>query len=229
MRFIDADARRMTSNRLKLNLTKTEFVWCCTTRRLHLIDNFSITVSYGTVNTVTSVRNLDAFPDQALSLRWPCKPSGQTVILYPLRRIKLIRKEHLTSAAIQLVSSFIVSTVDYCNNLLWGAPAHLTNHIQPVFNMSAKLIMGVDDSIVFSILYVTGCTGCRFDRGLRSTALCNQLTLPDRACSRRPSTPVTLFSPWHVIHWSSQNRRQNLVNHLSLSLDRLSGTFCRMT
>src|SRR6218665_737058 len=38
---------------------------------------------------------------------------------YQLRRIKTIRKFILTSAAVSLVNSFIVSRFDYCNSIYW--------------------------------------------------------------------------------------------------------------
>ena len=38
----------MRSNRLRLNPTKTEFMWCATSRRLHHIDNAPINISGAT-------------------------------------------------------------------------------------------------------------------------------------------------------------------------------------
>ena len=43
-------------------------------------------------------------------------------------------------AANQLVHSFVVSRVDYCNSILSGAPAVLTDRIQSVLNAAARLI-----------------------------------------------------------------------------------------
>src|SRR6218665_882968 len=61
---------------------------------------------------------------------------------YHLRRIKTIRKFILTSAAIVLVNSFIVSRVDYCNGLLAGLPTCQLDQIQSVLNSAAHLICG---------------------------------------------------------------------------------------
>ena len=59
---------------------------------------------------------------------------------YQLRRIKSVRRILPTSAAIQLVHSFVVSRVDYCNSILSGDPAVLGDRIQSVLNVAARLI-----------------------------------------------------------------------------------------
>ena len=61
---------------------------------------------------------------------------------YQLRRILSIRRSIPTSTAIQLANSFIISRVDYCNSLLSGAPACLTDRVQSVLHAVARLIYG---------------------------------------------------------------------------------------
>ena len=43
---------------------------------------------------------------------------------YQLRRIKSIRRSLPTSTAVQLVNSFVISRVDYCNSLQAGLPKY---------------------------------------------------------------------------------------------------------
>ena len=61
---------------------------------------------------------------------------------YQLRRIKSIRQSLPTCTAIQLVKSFFISRVDYCNSLLAGLPKYQLDRIQSVLNVAAKLIFG---------------------------------------------------------------------------------------
>ena len=61
---------------------------------------------------------------------------------YQLRRIRAIRKSIPTWTAVQLVNSFVVSRVDYCNSLMAGLPASQLERVQSVLNCAARLIYG---------------------------------------------------------------------------------------
>ena len=71
--------------------------------------------------------------------------------------------------AIQLVNSFII---DYCNSLLSGAPACLTDRVQSVLNAAARLIYGrrrydhVTDLIRDRLHWLSMCQRIRFKCGL---------------------------------------------------------------
>ena len=58
------------------------------------------------------------------------------------RRIKSIRRSLPTFTAIQLVNSFVISRVEYCNSLLAGLPKYQLDRIQSVLNVAARLIFG---------------------------------------------------------------------------------------
>ena len=57
------------SNRLTLNPAKTEFLWCTTHQRLHLIDESPFISGNATIKPATSVRNLGVLMDRDLPLR----------------------------------------------------------------------------------------------------------------------------------------------------------------
>ena len=61
---------------------------------------------------------------------------------YKLHRIKSVRRLLPTSVAIQLVNSYVVSRVDYCNSIIAGSPVNLTNQIQSVLNAASRLLYG---------------------------------------------------------------------------------------
>ena len=131
----------MALNRLRLNPAKSEFMWCATSRRLHHIDDFVFDLPDGAVKTSTSVRNLGAYLDQALTLHeHVARPVS--ACFNQLRRIRSIRRSIPTSTATQFVISFIILRVDYCNSLLSGAPACLTDRVQSVLNAAARPFHG---------------------------------------------------------------------------------------
>ena len=61
---------------------------------------------------------------------------------YQLRRIKLIQRKLPTSVAIQLVNSFVISRIDYCNSLMFGLPVYQLHRVQQVLNAAARMIFG---------------------------------------------------------------------------------------
>jgi hypothetical protein len=58
----------MASNRLKLNLSKSEFLWCVTARRLHLVDRAVFHLADGDVTPSMQVRNLGAYFDVSMDM-----------------------------------------------------------------------------------------------------------------------------------------------------------------
>ena len=131
----------MKSNRLKLNPSKSEFVWCATTRRLHLVDMTPFHLDDGDVTEALSIRNLGAYFDVHIDMTTHIKRLDRASF-YQLRRIRTIRRSIPTSTAIRLVNSFVVSKVDYCNSLLAGLPAYQLEKVQSILNYAAPLIYG---------------------------------------------------------------------------------------
>ena len=66
---IDNIAELMQVNRLRLNPSKTEFLWCATSRRSHCISAEIFTLADGEVEPVNRVRNLGAFFDSDMNMR----------------------------------------------------------------------------------------------------------------------------------------------------------------
>ena len=58
-----------------------------------------------------------------------------------MRRIALMRPYLSQSATAQLVLSFIMSRLDYCNAILAGLPACLTDRLQKIQNNAARLVL----------------------------------------------------------------------------------------
>ena len=104
----------MCSNQLKLNPAKTEFLWCTTHRRLHLIDESPFIIRNATIQPATSVRNLGVLMDRDLLLR--SHIARLTVECFrALRQARAIRRSLTMDASRMLISSAVLSRIDYCN------------------------------------------------------------------------------------------------------------------
>ena len=81
----------MSLNRLKLNDAKSEFLWCATARRLHLVDRSQFQLADGVVTPTVCVRNLAAYFDASMGMSTHI---GHVIFssFYQLRRIRAIRK-----------------------------------------------------------------------------------------------------------------------------------------
>ena len=141
VKCIDSIQKWMASNRLMLNPAKSEFIWCASPRRVHLIDRSDFVLNDGTVAVSTVVRNLGNFFYEPMSM---IDHVNQLIrsCFYQLRRIKSIRWLLPTSTVIQLVNSFVSSRVEYCNSLLAGLPKCQLDRIQCVLNVAVRLIYG---------------------------------------------------------------------------------------
>ena len=95
----------------------------------------------GDVTPATTVRNLGAFFD-ATCFMVPHVDRLVRVRFYQLRRLWAIHRTITTTMVIQLVNSFVVTRVDYCNSLLAGLPVHQLDWIQSVLNYAARLVYG---------------------------------------------------------------------------------------
>ena len=138
---IQSISQWMASNRLKLNPSKSEFLWCTTLRRRNLLDGSTFTLGDAEVQPSDAIRNLGVHFDSCMTMSAHVSHLVRGCF-YQLRRIKSIRRFIPTSTAVILVNSFIVSRVDYCNSLLAGLPACQLERIQSVLNSAARLIYG---------------------------------------------------------------------------------------
>jgi len=59
----------MKANRLQLNLSKTEVLWCASSRRQHLVPTASVRVGDVLVSPVTAVRDLGVYIDNDVTMR----------------------------------------------------------------------------------------------------------------------------------------------------------------
>lgn len=129
----------MRSNRLQLNSSKTEVLWCTTSRRQHLLPASALSVDGVMVDPVASVRDLGIYIDADLSMRTHVQRTVSRCFA-ALRQLRQIRQLVPPTTFQTLVVVLVLSRLDYGNGVLVGLPAYLVRRLQSVLNASARLI-----------------------------------------------------------------------------------------
>ena len=130
----------MTANRLKLNSDKTEAMLIGTPQRLQSVGPDSIKLDESTeIPFASCVKNLGAYIDNTLSMTTFIRQTAQSCN-YHLRRIASIRHILDVETTTKLVTSLILSRLDYCNSLLSEQPAVSLQALQLIQNNAARLI-----------------------------------------------------------------------------------------
>jgi len=128
----------MSSNRLQLNTSRTEVLWCTSGRRQHQLPTVLLVVGNDTVPPVSSVRNLGIYVDADPSMRTHVlkTTSGCFAVL---RRIKSIRRSVSVTVLQSLMVALVLSRLDHGSTLLAGLPKQLLDRLQSVQNAAARL------------------------------------------------------------------------------------------
>ncbi|KAK7107751.1 hypothetical protein V1264_015614 [Littorina saxatilis] len=139
-RCIESVKDWMIDNKLKLNDSKTEVMLSGSRHALNQIDCTSLTIGDTQIVSQTAVKDLGVYLDSALTMQkhisFVCKCA-----FFELRKISSVRSFLTLQATVQLVSSLILSRLDYCNSLLAGLPTEELDRLQRVQNSAARLIL----------------------------------------------------------------------------------------
>ena len=130
----------MSSNRLRLNVTKTEFLWLGSPTRVASNPPSSIQITGSTIAPSKTVRSLGVLIDLAISFREQITGLTNTCY-YHLRQLLSIRRSLSSDSSHALVRALILSRLDYCNGLLGGASAALLDQMNGVMRASARFIL----------------------------------------------------------------------------------------
>jgi len=111
---------------------------CVPSCRRHQLPVDQLTIQSTSVASRESVRDLGVYLDRDMSMH---KHVAQLVCsCYGiLRQLRSIRRSLPRTALATLVTSFIMSKVDYCNVVLAGLPQRELNRVQSVVNAAARL------------------------------------------------------------------------------------------
>ena len=133
----------MTENQLKLYDDKTEallFPFSSSLKPSTVSLSDSITLGFHNIPFSDSARNLGFILDSKLSMKKHIIKICQTAY-FELKRISSIRRFLTEDATKTLVTSYILSRLDYCNCLLMGTPNSVIQPLQKIQNFAARLVL----------------------------------------------------------------------------------------
>jgi len=136
---IDEVTAWMRSNQLQLNTAKTEFLWSTTSRRLYQLPQLPLRVGADHISSASAVRDFGIFIDSDFLMR---SHVAKTVLACysVLCQLRTIHRSLSRSVLQSLVSSLVLSWLDYGNSTLTGVSSHVLSRLQSVINAIARLI-----------------------------------------------------------------------------------------
>ena len=135
-----------TANMLKLNDNKTELMLVTSNRTKHLYSlPTSITMGNALISFKQFEKNLGFTLDCHLAMNAHYTNIYRTCY-FELRRLASIRRFLTSTATATLVSTFVLSRIDYCNSLLFGSTHDVTSHLQRIQNYAARIILRLQKS-----------------------------------------------------------------------------------
>ena len=133
----------MKSSRLQLNPKKSEVIWFTSRRRSHQCPTAPVRFGNEWISPVRSVRNLGVFLDSDLTMNTHVGHISRLCFTM-LRQIKAVATSLPVSGLKTLVTSLVLSRLDYCNSALVGLPKSSTRRLQSVVNAAARLVTRVN-------------------------------------------------------------------------------------
>ena len=132
----------MSSNRLKLNADKTEFIWIGTSQQLAKIIRQPLTEGDQVITPVHSAHNLGVIFDDQLKMDAHARSVVKSCF-YQLRQLRSVQRSLTFEARRALMTAFIASGVDYCNSVFYGVAKLTIRRLQICLNAAARLVTGV--------------------------------------------------------------------------------------
>jgi hypothetical protein len=128
-------------NRLKINTSKTEFVYFGSTKQLEKCALDHISVGDAVVPRSKQVKYLGVKLDQSLTLKEHIS-SKCGLAMANIRKIRSIRNYLSVEVCNQIVVALVISHLDYANALYYGLPRCKLVKLQRMQNVAAKLVLG---------------------------------------------------------------------------------------
>ena len=138
-RATDTLSAWLSSNRLRLNPLKTQFIWLGTRQQLAKLDLNLLAAEFPLISFSTSVRDLGVILDQELTFTKHLSSLSRSCF-YHLRQLRVVARSLSTSAASTLIHAFVCSRLDYCSSLYTGLPQVRLSSLERVFRSAARLV-----------------------------------------------------------------------------------------
>lgn len=136
---IDEIRSWMTSCKLKINDSKTEFMILSTKQLKCLFDELVFKIGDSIISPSSKVKNLGVVIDSQLAMDAQVSAICRSAY-FQLHNIGSIRKYLTTEVASQLIHSFVTSRLDYCNSLLFGMSQYSLRKLNRVQNTAARVL-----------------------------------------------------------------------------------------
>ena len=130
----------LNANRLCLNCEKTKLMWCKSPRRRPVISS-SVFFTNRLLHPVDSVTYLGVTLDSHLSFTANVTRTSNAYFSM-LRRIRSIRRSLTRPLLVSVITSLVLSRLDYCLSVHVGLPASTLWTLQRVLHASSRLVYG---------------------------------------------------------------------------------------
>jgi hypothetical protein len=131
----------MSSNRLRLNMDKTQVMWFGSRQQLAKLTSSHIRIAGTNIAFDKSAKILGVTLDPELSMRSQVNSVTRSCF-YQLRQIRAIRRFLTDEAIITLIVALVSSRIDYCNSIYFGSTDFVFSKLQSVMNAAARLVTG---------------------------------------------------------------------------------------
>ena len=132
----------LTSNRLTVNPSKTEFLLVGTSQQCSKIISPTINFQGATISPSKSARNLGFIFDNHLSHHAQISSISRSSF-FQIRQLRQIRSSLDTKTSITLANSLVSSKLDYCNSLYFNLPNTSLKRLQAIQNSLARVVLKV--------------------------------------------------------------------------------------
>jgi hypothetical protein len=130
----------LTSNRLTVNPSKTEFLLIGTPQQRSKVVSPSISFQGAILKPSADARNLGVIFDSSLSYTKHISNICSTSF-YHIRQLRQVRASLDLNSSIILANALVSSKLDYCNSLYYNLPRSAKNRLQRVQNSLARAIV----------------------------------------------------------------------------------------
>ena len=130
----------IASNHLTLNTDKTQFILLGIWQQLVKITCVSINLDGSDIPLSTQVTCLGVIIDSELTLDMQIRRVSSRCFYYLSQR-RTVRRALTIETITTLIHTFIISHVDYCNSVLYGASAVHLHSLQSVLNAADRIIV----------------------------------------------------------------------------------------
>ena len=128
----------MRANRLQLNPSKMEVLWCSSGQRRHQIPTTAICICSTLVQPAATVQNLGVFIDADVGMKAHIAATVRSCFA-ALLLLRSVRRCLPHQALLTLIRALVVSKVDYCFRC-WPVSPVILDRLQSVLNAGARLI-----------------------------------------------------------------------------------------